>query len=495
MASPTHTPDRWGRLRHRLRGYLFNYIPVVTHTLAAWVPIALLHAGGRIERALDPTLLIAAFFLGNLADIDTSQSHFGRLVPFIAKPIEQRFGHRTLTHSLWPVLFLALAAWIVAPWWQPAPWWLWATMYATHLLLDMVVGVSGVPLFWPSPVRFYYLRKIKAGSTGERAVALLLFLTVFVLTWYGTPNPSDWIINASGSLDYAVHRYRTLEPTHELIADIEATDNRSHAPVTGTYRVLGLTGTTFTLSIDGRPRTAGQHANEDLYLRRIVVHPAEERTSYIVPTFTPTPVLVPVRIHHVSDPATEILVAVGDTVTEGQRIADLTAYKQRLQAQAVHRPILVPTATPTATPTVIPTPTPDAMTHAQAWADLELARAEATRAFAPPAPDEIAAVCGRLEQLRNQLWQDQLERDALKVRANSGGISHLQIQAVEAGLMEQERQIAEQEARCHAIRTRPHAADPAVPERSPPCQPTVSRPAAEPSRSSSCSWSSPSSPC
>ncbi len=61
--------------------------------------------------------------------------------------------------------------------------------------------------------------------------------------------------------------------------------------------------------------------------------------------------------------------------------------------------------------------------------------------------------------MRNRLWQDQLERDALKVRANGGGVSYQQIQAKEAGLFEQERRIAEQKQTCDELASRPHAAD------------------------------------
>ncbi len=440
------------RFLYRLQAYLWNYTPLLAHTLAALLIAVAAQAFGIADIPFDPFIVVAALFIGNLPDIDTSYSHIGRLVPFLSRRIEQRFGHRTITHSVWPILLLALVAWLTRPWFATWPWWLWPAMYASHLVLDMVIGLTGVPLFWPHPARFYYLRKIKSGSYGERLIAVLLFVAVFGLVWYGAPNPGDWIARASGGFDHAVYQYRELEPTHEVIAVIEATDNLTHESIVGSYRVIALSGKTFTLDIEGRFRTAG-HGDQDLYIRTIRMQAGAQRRSYLVPTFTPTPVIIPVRINHVTDLETEILVTVNDVVEEGQLIA--------LRRPLVDPNVLILVPTPTPEPTATPRPTSslDPLTVAQAGAEVEHARALATRAFAPPAPEVIDACISQLEGLRNRLWQDQLERDALKIRANEGGISYEQIRAKEAGLFDQERRIAEQQQTCDELANRPHAAD------------------------------------
>ncbi len=237
---------------YRLQAYLWNYTPILAHTLAALLVVAVAQTFEKIDIPLDPFIVVAALFFGNLPDIDTSYSHIGRLVPFISKRIEQRFGHRTITHSIWPLLLLALAAWVIRPWFAPWPWWIWPAMYASHLVLDMVIGLTGVPLFWPHPTRFYYLRKIKSGSHGERIIAVLLLVTVLTLFWYGAPHPGEWIVRASGSLDYAVYQYRELESDYEVLARIEATDNATHESIAGTYHVTAIDGKAFTLDIDGQ---------------------------------------------------------------------------------------------------------------------------------------------------------------------------------------------------------------------------------------------------
>ncbi|MCB0020334.1 MAG: SH3 domain-containing protein, partial [Anaerolineales bacterium] len=109
-----------------------------------------------------------------------------------------------------------------------------------------------------------------------------------------------------------------------------------------------------------------------------------------------------------------------------------------------------------------PTPAPvDPLQMSSAWADLQLARAIATQAFAPPDPELLSACHSRLEALRNDLWQAQLARDAAKVKANEPGSSTPweSIHALEAGLFERERQIAEQEEACRQLARQPYARD------------------------------------
>src|SRR2546425_11714197 len=70
----------------------FIYLLILTTT---GVPLNLLNAS-----------VIAISSL--LPDIDTMASTVGRIVPFISRKLERRFGHRTLTHSLTCIAGLVL---------------------------------------------------------------------------------------------------------------------------------------------------------------------------------------------------------------------------------------------------------------------------------------------------------------------------------------------------------------------------------------------------
>jgi endonuclease YncB( thermonuclease family) len=334
-------------------------------------------------------LALCALF-GLLPDIDTAASRIGRLLPEISQAIERRWGHRTLTHSIWVVLLVAL---ITVP--LTGQWFL-VLAYASHLLLDMLVGGnSGVALVWPLPHRFQF-GHVEPASAGE--------LTIGVVA-------------------------------------------------------LGLVVVPLLI-----PALAVQAAAV------IPKDPTPTPTRTATPTPTPAPTLVIIRVDHVYDVASEILVNVGDQVVRGQQVAELHHWRATVQAPPPTPTatwFLLPTPTPPATPTPYVAPTINPLVSGAAWADLRLARAQATLAAAPPDPTAIARVCdqvpdmqSQLEAMKNGLWADQLKRDAARLR-------NQEYAALEATLPEQERLIAEYVGRiarqaqaCTEIKTQPHRAGP-----------------------------------
>lgn len=323
---------------------------------------------------------------GLLPDIDTATSHIGRLLPEISLAIERRWGHRTLTHSLAAVLLVAL---VTLP---LTGQWLLTLAYASHILLDMLIGGKrGVALLWPLHYRFS-LGHIQPASPSELAIGLLALALVVM-------------------------------PLLAPALAIQATAIIPQAPTA-------------------------------------------------TPTPTPVPTLVTIRVDHVYEVDAEILVAVGDRVTQGQQVANLLHWRATLQAppptpSPTHTWILLPTLTPTETPTPYVAPTVSPLVLGAAWAELKMAHAQATLAAAPPDATAIARVCdevpemqSRLEAMRNGLWSDQLKRDAARLRGQD-------FAALEATLFEQERLIAEQvqriahqEQTCTEIQNRPHQAGP-----------------------------------
>jgi len=71
-----------------------------THAIYGPAVALIILAVFGVEASFHWTIVLCAV-LGSLApDIDYPRSTLGRLVPWISKPIEQRFGHRAVTHSL-----------------------------------------------------------------------------------------------------------------------------------------------------------------------------------------------------------------------------------------------------------------------------------------------------------------------------------------------------------------------------------------------------------
>ena len=366
-----------------MKRFLMNALGPATHVLAGLVVLVWATALGHLQPGFG--LIALVVFASLLPDIDSSASMIGRLLYPFSVLIEDRFGHRTLTHTAW----FAAIIWVICWFLFPRPDWLFISLaYTSHLILDMIVGGRGLPLFWPYRSRFYFFT-VKTGSTGELVSGIVL-AGLLLLPYIATS---------------------VAQKSVEFVAGA--------API-------------------------------------------------LTPTPTPKPITI--RIAHVYDPETEILVQPGDIITEGQLIADLAIWRRYhpMPTATSTTPTSTSTTTPTptashtttSTPTMTPTPTPtvwspDPLKSQQAEAELSLARAQATRAARPPSADDIEAVCNRAETLRRQLWRDQIARDMAKAQE----IAWEAIHVLEIDLDILEGDIAAADARCAAVQTQPHLAD------------------------------------
>jgi hypothetical protein len=86
-----------------------------------------------------------------------------------------------------------------------------------------------------------------------------------------------------------------------------------------------------------------------------------------------------------------------------------------------------------------------------AQANLDLARAEATAAAAPPDAIAIARICDRAEELRRKLWRDQIARDMAKAAEMAWEVIH--VQEIDLDILEGESQLPTQNAQL--IRSNP----------------------------------------
>jgi len=127
-----------------------------------------------------PPLAFAASLLLALApDLDTQRSLIGSLFKPVSITIERRIGHRTATHSMLALGLVAGVAYILAPAW----WLVLAGAYASHLLLDLLIGVQGITLFWPSG-EWLTLTAWRDDGPAPRALLLILLpATLVAATW------------------------------------------------------------------------------------------------------------------------------------------------------------------------------------------------------------------------------------------------------------------------------------------------------------------------
>ena len=231
---------------------------------------SVLYLGGATLFGYPPDAIgwVLATVASVLPDLDLPPSKIGRLFWFVSVPLERRFGHRTLTHSVLGIAALALLA---LPLWWVGPLYFWAMIggYWSHLWIDML-NVRGVDLFWPSAVRVVTPGnrhwRLQVGSKAEMLLlAMLLALTValYPLSHLGF---RDGLQRLLRNFDIAREQYQRQAGTHWYTLDLTATDNRTLQPVMGQFPVVGVWQNGLIVERDGQLRAVGvSPAHHNLY--------------------------------------------------------------------------------------------------------------------------------------------------------------------------------------------------------------------------------------
>jgi len=127
-----------------------------------------------------PPLIFAISLLHSLLpDLDTPKSLVGAMLKPISVQIERTVGHRTATHSVLAVMLVAVGAYIFTPSW----WLVLAGAYASHLLLDLLIGLQGITLFWPSGEFLTLTAWRDDGLAPKILLSLLVPATIIAATW------------------------------------------------------------------------------------------------------------------------------------------------------------------------------------------------------------------------------------------------------------------------------------------------------------------------
>ena len=203
---------------------------------------------------------LGAVVLGSLLpDLDSPKSALGRLLPFVSLPIEQRWGHRTLTHSLLVLIGLGV---VLLPLYVLCPT-VYAGFllgYAAHLLADCLTK-SGVPLCYPH-LSHYVLPgheryRVHTGSTGEilwLVILLLLLVLIFPLAQAGGVWKS--LRDLSGTQSMAYREYRNATTQTRLV--FRGQWRQSRQPAQGVAWILEATPSRFLLCWQGQVLEYGE---------------------------------------------------------------------------------------------------------------------------------------------------------------------------------------------------------------------------------------------
>lgn len=219
-----------------------------------------------------------AFLASLLPDLDKADSLIGRIFPFISRPLEYFFGHRTVTHSLPLQAIVSLGVYLGLGW---GVFLAVASGWASHSLADMMTA-RGVCWFWPSTVRCVMpgneRYRMASMGWGEFVFLCLMGLSsVFLLHLNQDTKGSAGVITASlGVLDSARREYDAEKGAHAFTLKLTGRDNRTHAQVEGEFPVIGhYRESGFIVEAGGVPRSACRETACDIHVDHAVLTQGE----------------------------------------------------------------------------------------------------------------------------------------------------------------------------------------------------------------------------
>jgi inner membrane protein len=222
-------------------------------------------------------------------DVDTLGSTVGRVFAPVARRIERRFGHRTITHcyaAQGAVALLALPLlWTGAPW-EPLPH-LYAAVvvgYLSHPFLDTWT-VQGVRVFWPWSDRRgvfpYYNRQETAyrTRTGSRADTFFGLFFVCATVPFAVVQVDGYqrlVRRVQADASAAVRDFLDWSADGYLVSiEVVASDPQHLRRLEGRFEAVGTTGAGTLLvrdSTDGRVFSLGPAYSANFQPDRVVAH-------------------------------------------------------------------------------------------------------------------------------------------------------------------------------------------------------------------------------
>ena len=209
-----------------------------------------LYLGGAavFEYPTDPVTWAVAVLFSFMPYIDIPTSKVGRPLFFISVPLEKRFGHRTITHSILGVGVLAALA---SPVYLASPLCFWAVLggYWSHIQIDMA-NIRGVDLFWPSPIRVVMPGKVRfrleVGSKAE--IIVLCSLLVFCVGLH----------QILRDFDIAYDEFVKVQGQNWHTLELKAIDNLTLEHIECTCPVLGAWQSGLIVEYHGQARSVGK---------------------------------------------------------------------------------------------------------------------------------------------------------------------------------------------------------------------------------------------
>ena len=229
----------------------------ITHAAIALAGTSLLFS------TADPFPLTLAVVGSQLPDLDTTTSVIGQVAFPISSWIEDRYPHRTITHSLMATVVLTFLSFLGGM--VLGDKWMLMALPLGHLLSSFsdTFTRQGVQLFWPEPVWAVSVsnpnRRLRTGGTGEYwvlAAAVALFILGYNLAGGGGVTVA--VGETLGLRDSAVQTYNQNAATNVVYAKVIGVWASDRTRADGQYTILGNSGSEFLLTDGVRVYKTGQ---------------------------------------------------------------------------------------------------------------------------------------------------------------------------------------------------------------------------------------------
>lgn len=239
-----------------------------------------------VQWGLHWTIILFAILGSIIPDIDHPKSIIGKLFYPISAPLERRYGHRTITHSLvgWAIstvlfsVIIGLISFIphIANWgWSDLPIrWIaaFSISYFSHLILDMF-NPRGSQMFWPDPGRDVIPKNPKFRPESGAPIEVFIFFVLlalmslsFPISKYGIASSLRWLLATPGS---AIEEFKTLK-THAYL-DFKGIMGETREQAAGKAEVLDVSNKRLVILYNGNIYTLSDELAADIFATHVRV--------------------------------------------------------------------------------------------------------------------------------------------------------------------------------------------------------------------------------
>ncbi len=269
-----------------------------THSIFGVFLTLIILAVFGVQWGLHWTIILFAILGSIIPDIDHPRSFVGGIFRVISVPLERRYGHRTITHSLvgWvgaTIIFgflillitwlfgivcnLEFGAWYLAPRWIAA----FSISYFSHLVLDMF-NLRGSQMFWPDTGRDVIPKNPKFRPESGSKIEILIFCVflalmflAFPISKYGIASSLRWLLATPGS---AIEEFKTLK-THTYL-DFSGLVSDTRQPVAGQAEILDVNNKRLVILYNGNVYTLSDELAADI----TATHVRAKKTNILIKT-------------------------------------------------------------------------------------------------------------------------------------------------------------------------------------------------------------------